>query len=77
MASRTRILAATWQQQEREDDEKPLKLSKFDGRRNASAWVMKWEALIWFKKAQRSDFETWEEFMEALQAKFSEEWQHQ
>jgi hypothetical protein len=100
MASRTRISAAAWQQREGEDNQKPLKLSKFDGR-NASAWVsnanqfvsfeqtllymrvhiasfyMKGEALIWFKKAQRSDFETWEEFVEALQARFSEEWQHQ
>ena len=42
-----------------------------------ASFYMKGEALIWFKKAQRPDFETWEEFVEALKARFSEEWQHQ
>jgi hypothetical protein len=37
-----------------------------------AACYMEGEALIWFNKAQRSDFVTWEEFVEALQARFLE-----
>ncbi|XP_059445265.1 uncharacterized protein LOC132177068 [Corylus avellana] len=42
-----------------------------------AACYLEGEALFWFKKAKSSDFEAWEEFVEALQAKFSQEWQQQ